>query len=390
MKFFDVDLHVSVVEDVDTQFRALGHTIDIHMMSGHNWVTGRPKASAGTGPGVNGKIGVGSLNMDSWEQFFDDILPSSRNFFLDKSARWSHDNEKLLASYDGYVVTYPPALAMLYEHAPGHTVLNIPIRYEDFRKSNSYISANPAAWSEFNRRLKSMHDAGKLIVVANNLYDKAYFEYFTGLPCRHISSTCDYIDSMAPKWSPRGGKTLLAFGQKTGCQKVGEELSNVKYVRDVLTGQYTHEEIIRSPGIVWIPYNCSIMSFFEHYWLNIPMFVPTQNFLDALRMDKFALQEMTWHQSMLNGSNLPRSIFNTGSLPDPHTLFGILEWMPLYDFYNVEEFPHLIYFDSWTDLADKIANTDLDPISKAMEKQNLVRRERNLKSWMQVLANVKR
>ncbi len=265
MKFMNVDLHVSVIEDVETQFKALGHTIDIHMMSGHNWVTGRPKASAGTGLGSGGKIGVGSLNLNTWESYFDDSP------FFNKSIEWRNDNKALLASYDGYVVTYPPAFALLYENLPGHTILNIPIRYE-----GPHFTNDPNAWRAFNDVLKNMYEAGKLTVVANSLYDRAYFEYFTGLPCSYISSTCDYVDTMAPKWNPRGGK-LLAFGEHSGCRAANKAVPDVLFVRDVLP-QYRLEEISMARGVVWIPYNCSIMSFFEHYWLNIPLFVPSNNY----------------------------------------------------------------------------------------------------------------
>lgn len=384
-RFLNIDLHCSVIEDVDTQFRALGHTVDIHMMSGHNWVTGRSKASAGTGPEPNGKVGVGSLHLDSWGSFFDDIVDdvSEIGVIYDKAYQWYYDNKATLSKYDGYVVTYPPAFALLYEHAPGHTILNIPIRYE-----GPHFTNDPKAWNEFNTRLRCMHDTGKLTVVANSLYDKAYFEYFTGLPCKYISSTCDYVDTMGPKWSPRGNK-LLAFGEHSGCRVANKAVPDVLFVRDVLP-QYRHEEIAMTRGIVWIPYNCSIMSFFEHYWMNIPMFVPTRYFLESMRMDGLALSQLSWHKSLFDGSNLSRVDSDFGRFIDPHTDVGMLQWMPLYDFYNIEEFPHITYFDSWADLADKIKTTDLESISKLMAEQNVVRKSENLKKWADVLANVKR
>lgn len=380
MKFFNADLHVSVIEDVATQFKALGHDTDIHMMSGHSWVTGRPKASAGVGAGPGGKIGYGSLNLDTWESFFDD------GPLFGKAGAWALENAAALSGYDGYVVTYPPSFALLYKNLPGHTIMHVPIRYD-----GPHFTNDPRAWRVFNARLNEMYDRGKLTVIANSLYDALYFEYFTGLSSRYISSTCDYIDKLTAKWSPRGGKTLLAFGEHSGCREAAQKLANVVFVRDVLPGRYTHEEIIRSPGIVWIPYNCSIMSFFEHYWLNIPMFVPTKEFLHQLWLDKLALSQLSWHKSMTSYSNVPRSsAAKLGRFADPHTLEGVQQWMELYDFYNANEFPHLIYFNSWADLAFKIVETELGPVSKAMEQQNVVRRERNLKAWAEALTNVKR
>lgn len=380
MRFFNIDQHVSVIEDVKTQFRIFGHSVDSHLMSGHFWALDQVRASAGTGPGADGKVGYGSLNLTTCNR--DDFFDDAPGFA--KAAAWREENKTALSSYDGYIATYPPQFALLYEGLPGHTILDIPVRYE-----GPCFASEPASWQEFNLRLAQMSDNGKLSVVANSRYDAVYFEHFSGLPATYISSLCDYIDRFAPKWCDRGGKTLLAFGEHAGCRAAAKELPNVVHVRDALAGNYTHEEIVRSPGIVWIPYNVSIMSFFEHYWLGIPMFVPTTNFLTLLYRDKLALSQMTWHKSMIAGSDI-EAFPHDDSKRDPHTFAGMLLWMRLYDFYNEKEFPHIVYFDSWDDLKVKIAETDLVDVSVKMMGQNALRRVQNTRKWERVLSRVKR
>ena len=181
---------------------------------------------------------------------------------------------------------------------------------------------------------------------------------------------------------------LLAFGEHAGCRKAQELIPRVRFVRDVLGGRYLHSELVRSPGIVWIPYNCSVMSFFEHYWLNIPMFVPTKEFLFNLEYHQLALSQLSWRPEETT-SPLPK--IGKINLPDPAfgaSLSNALAWMPLYDFYNEAEFPHLIYFDSWDELRDQIESYDIDKlrlVSAAMAAHNKVREWRNVEKWKLVL-----
>ena len=371
MKFFNMDLHVSVIEDVTTQLRTLGHDVESHLMSGHAWALQKDRARCGSGDGDQGKVGYGSINLNTWELLFDD-MPT-----LALVDQWQRENPQLDA-FDGFIATYPPAFALLYEKFRGHVILDIPVRYD------LHFTRNPDAWRQFNERLAAAQDTGKLTVVANNRYDAVYYTGFTGRHAIHISNTCDYIDRLAPKWSPRGTNKLLAFGEHAGCRAASRAVRNVLFVRDALPQQYLHEELIRALGIVWIPYNASIMSFFEHYWLNIPMFVPSQAFLVRLWESHLALSQLTWHKSLANGSNLRCEV-----VPDPHTREGVVRWMPLYDFYDTEEFPHLTYFDSWGDLQDKIARTEFHVISKRMAEHNVVRKGRNLERWRTILSRIK-
>ena len=300
----------------------------------------------------------------------------------DEIHRWCAQVADELFEYDGFVVTYPPAFALLYDLFDKPIILDIPIRYEQ------HFTERPNAWRAYNDALGCMTDDGRLKVVANNRYDAIYYKYFTGRYAHCISSTCNYIDRVAPKWSPRGTTKLLAFGDYAGCRAAHEAVPDVLFVRDVLGHQYRHDEIIRARGIVWIPYTTSIMSFFEHYWLEIPLFVPSEKFLLQLYDQGLALSGATCHKSMVGGSNLSR----VGTpMPDPHTREGLEAWMPLYDFYDTGEFPHVTYFDSWTDLRVKLTNMrqeDLQETSAKMSVQNALRKSRNLESWRRVLTDL--
>jgi hypothetical protein len=386
MKFFNIDLHVSVIEDLKTQFEALGHTIDSHLLSGHYWALNVPRASRGTG---TSSVGFGTLDVNNWQKIFRDYkgAPDDWDKQLSELHTWAAAHYEELATYSGFITTYPTAFALLYHMFDKPIILHIPVRYD------LGFTERPQAWREFNAWLRRRIDAGKLTAVANNRYDAFYFEHFVGRSCRVIPSTCDYIDRLTKPWSPRPGATkLLAFGEGNGCRELAKHVPDVLFVRDVLPGNYRHDEIVKALGIVWIPYTGSIMSFFEHYWLCMPLFVPSKGFLLKLWNDGLALSEQSWHKPFtpdgLKGSNI-ESAFKSGwsisQNQDPNTRFGVAAWMGLYDFYDTIEFPHVIYFESWDDLKEKIKTADYPSISAAMKKHNEVRKQSSRNAWQSVL-----
>jgi hypothetical protein len=374
MRFFNIDLHSSVITDVKTCLRAAGHLVESHNMSGHTWALGISRASKGIGPGSR-SIGYGSINVDNWESLFHDWPSYAR------AAAWRDENRKELERFDGFISCYPPAFALLYEGLPGKNIIDIPVRYD------LHFTERPTAWRDFNDRLRRQIDEGKLVAVANSRYDAAYFEYFVGRPCRYISSTCEYVDGLTGPWSPGtplASRRFIGFGEHSGCREAADHDRSLRFVRDLFPHNYNHEQITRASGLVWIPYNCSIMSFFEHYWLGIPLFVPSERFLVELWDKGLALSQLSWHRSLYLGSNIEPYLCRPSCL-DPHTRDGVLNWMQFYDFYNRAEFPDIVYFDSWKQMAEVLAESDLENISAAMGATNKVRRKKNLEAWVEVV-----
>ncbi len=73
------------------------------------------------------------------------------------------------------------------------------------------------------------------------------------------------------------------------------------------------DDVTRVRAHVTIPYNASVMSFFEHYWLGIPQFAPTPRFLLALQREGRALSQLTG--TAFAPSPVAR---RGGTLPDPN------------------------------------------------------------------------
>jgi len=375
MRFFNIDCHVSVIEDVSDHLRALGHTVEDHSISGHHWTLGKPRASQGSGPpDRQGAIGYGMVNLSSWKSIFnvfpgDDLRAPSRAWVAERPE---------LRDFDAGIACYPPSFALLYAETGRHVIVDVPIRYE------LPFTHRPDDWRRMNEHLVEGVAEGRMTVAANSCYDAAYYEYFTGQPALHISSTCAYVDRLTSKWQA-GGRCLLAFGEPAGGREAQARVPGVAFVRDVFRRPYEMANIAKARGIVWIPYNASIMSFFEHYWLGIPLFVPSKPFLLDLKSRNLALSQLSWHASDSKGSTLPRV---GTALPDPHTPEGHAAWLDLYDVYNAQEFPFVTYFDSWEHLASLVATHDYERTSADMLAFNALRRANNLRKWQHVVDRV--
>ena len=117
--------------------------------------------------------------------------------------------------------------------------------------------------------------------------------------------------------------------------------------------------------MVLLPYTKSVMSFFELYRMNVPMFAPSLELLVQWERRHSLLKERIYWTAapqplrLANGTPL-----SPNTRDDPAAL---RHWLALCDFYH---FPHITYFDSWPDLLAKLRSADLAATSAAMRAAN--------------------
>ena len=240
---------------------------------------------------------------------------------------------------------------------------------------------------EFNRFLRERYDAGRLILAANNRFDQKYGELFVGRPWRHIPSYCGYTGTTYHR-----RKDVFLYSSRFenyGTYLGGKTLPNVRLKHQALRGRYKWHDLTAFAGIIQIPYNVSTMSIFENYVQNMPMFFPTRGFMCQLRADHpdEVLCESTWMQTSKIGVRSPPELgVPLDNDPNNYTDAAIFaKWLPLCDFYDPEWMPHLIYFDSFPELAMQLRETDLDEVSRLMCRAN-VQRLANIKQlWADTL-----
>lgn len=354
MRIFNLDMHCSVITDDQRQLEACGHQVTSVNLTGHNWVMHLPR-------------------IPKYGTFSGDVI-------------WDYSPDKMmeehpeLKHYDAFLCTYPPLLIRKFEKFGKPMIVHIPIRYD------SWTTDNRERWESWHQWFGDSVRSGKLFVAANSTYDVEYCRYFSGIKPEFIPSMCDYMPHSYTGeldtellWDSRSDKVHSLFTT---------EIKSIKQVRNLYGGRYEWKNLPKHRAIVHVPYNASIMGFFEHYAMNIPLFVPTPDFLVALKFSYGALSEVTDRQTR---NNFPAGSFGKGtfSAPDPNEYNdpeALLWWTQHYDMYNM---PHVIQFESVEDLREKLKTTDLNAVSAAMKESNRIRKIMIVQKWKEFMERVK-
>ena len=349
MKFFNIDLHVSVIEDLRNIFESQGHQIVSWSISGHNWIFDRSATD------------VKVINSKSWKNLDDNKINEFCDIYFD-----------FLKEFDGFVCTYPPAFSLIYERFKKPIIMQIPIRYE------VPFHNKPDQWLKFNDKLRNGIDNNLIFPVANSQYDKDYFEFFVNRECDLIPNICSYTNT---SWNPEINRFLY-----TGRLPLRSDI--IVNINEL--GKYDWSLVSKFKGIIIIPYNCSTMSIFEHYTANIPLFCPSIDFMLELFQNhkNSVLSELTWNQTfnLKQGSSIPCELENDPNMFE--NLDVMKKWIQKSDFYNKDWMPHIVYFDSFEDLSYKLSTTNLVEISNSMKSFNVYRKNKINELWKKKLEKI--
>lgn len=352
MKFFNIDLHISVIADLRKIFTDLGHTVTDKCLSGHHDVVGRKKDY------------YKELSGDKWT-----MMVHKWQF-----KEFANNHAEELAKYDGFIVTYPPVFLMLYEQIGKPIILQMPIRYDYGMHGRA----------DYQRLFFDAIKSGcNTIVSANSLYEKRYFEGFSEIPCYHIPSLCEYTGT---KYSGGTGPALVYSPDKRNAAAVGG------YWRGDLRRGYKWSDLGKFRAVVHFPYQISTMSIFEQYMSNIPMLFPTKRFLEEMYFGGWPGILSQVSNMKLYGS-APKSVmpFNGGIDPNDYkSKETVRYWLDGADFYNGEWMPHILYFDSVGQAKEMLSDiTLLQATSEKMKAANAGRKSRVYKMWEDAINGIK-
>jgi hypothetical protein len=163
----------------------------------------------------------------------------------------------------------------------------------------------------------------------------------------------------------------------------------VGHLREIYTQRYEYSDIVEHPGIIYVPYQVSVMSLFEQYRMNIPLFFPSIDLLTEWHYTYRVVDERTWDGISNNRKNASRILGVLDSnIPDPNNEFdryAIRYWLQFADFY---QWPYITYYNSTDELVIKLTTTNLTEISENMKIYN-IKLKRNLhEQWRQILERI--
>jgi len=351
LRFFNLDLHISVIADVKKIFESFGHEVVDWSISGHTWVFNKKPSR------------VDIVNQYTWYYLDQQMCEAFYERYKD-----------FLEQFDGFIVTYNATFALLYQRLNKPIIIVNPTRYEN------PFTLYPHKWNWINYYLMEGVSSGKITIVSNNKGDQEYLKYYTNIDSTHIPSLCNYTQATYT------GKQK-GFISRTGCwQKMNNKLQIGLIQNNALSEPYTWQDLYDFQGIIHVPYQVSTMSIFEQYTANVPLFFPTKRFLKDLFFncpESGAFAQLSFFQHFQ--VNLPEVPGDFNNLSDPAV---IDRWIELADFYDEENMPYIIYFDSFQELEQLLINTNVQEVSLRMQKHNIQRKKMIYEKWEKVLENV--
>jgi len=129
---------------------------------------------------------------------------------------------------------------------------------------------------------------------------------------------------------------------------------------------YDRTTLVNYAGIIHIPYNISIMSAFEHYAMGIPMFGPSYDLL------------MSWKRQ---GRDVLSELQFPGNLNTPLSD----EWVRLADWYDTDNMPGVMLFDSVKHLHELLDSHDRVKVTEQMKKFHAAKKIKVVTMWRETL-----
>ena len=278
---------------------------------------------------------------------------------------------------------------------------HVPVIFVSSLRYDTTVADDLKGWKRLTMHIESLVDNSHNIVGANNKYDAEYIKYFTGRSVDYIPSFGGYTGY---KYKPSKSRKTFLKARKNYWNLIAKEWEpkyNNRYKQlnatyNLKKGSYDFASVSSFHGVLHMPYEVSTMSFFEHYRMDIPIFVPSARFLVELNIRYHVVFDRTRRagsrakparHSELKAHNSTRAL----KVPDPNNDFNIKAieyWLPLSDYY---QFPHIFYFNSVEHLVDVMHNTSearLFETSAAMRKFNVAHLKQILGYWRRRLVDI--
>lgn len=342
MRFFNLDLHISVISDLKNILVPLGHEVFNWSLSGHNWVFGREVDN------------VEIITAQNWRDIDDTVI----NNFCRKYGDF-------LSTMDCFIVAFPMCFAMIFERYNKPIIALNCVRYDHPFCKPSKVEMR----HKLHECLKRLYQNKLLHVISNNYADLDYFRLGNPtIESRYIPSLCLYTGLGYPK----NGNRFLVYQQQN---------ENVVPVHPLLVkrsqiGHFKWDTIMQFRGIIHIPYEATTMSIFEHISSKIPLFFPSKSCLKTL-CESGAVYFQSDYWRVLENVDTPEDLKDTRSFDF---------WIDRADFYTLEGY---YYYDSIPHLMQMISEFSEDTLydvrSKFVDKRIADAREK----WEKLMAEIK-
>ncbi|MCE5316941.1 MAG: hypothetical protein LLG04_06210 [Parachlamydia sp.] len=355
LTFFNLDRHISVIADVKNIFESCGHKVESWNLSEHTWIFGKAPHRVE----IYNENTAAHLNREMCNQFYE---------------RYREE----LKAYDAFIVTHTPSTALLYEKWHKPIIIVNSTRYEQ------PFTGRQEEWHWLNEYLRQGVESGRIFIVSNNKADQRYLKHYTGLDSELIPSLCAYTHESYT--GTRRGVIFYSWSGKYFIDIAQNAFTFPQWIQNSnLSHSFGWNELYDFEGIVHLPYQISVMSLFEQYTANVPLFFPTKRFLLELyaRHPDIILSQLSFFPLL----KLPMPV-DPADLNNLNNQAVLNFWIDSADYYDDESMPFIQYFDSFADLEAQLVKCNFQEVSQCMHMHNLQRKQEIVERWKTILQKI--
>lgn len=355
LKFFNLDLHISVIADVKYIFEELGHEVTNWSISGHTWVFGKERDK------------VDIVNENTW----GDLSQEQCDRFYERY-------KEFLEGFDAFIVTHNSTFSLLYER------LNKPIIIVNSTRYENPFTRSKHQWERLDDYLRKGVANKKIFIVSNNKGDMNYLLRYSGIQSEVIPSLCLYTQGHYT--GIRDKFNCHALWASADFNRDWEEFYFKTNLFTSLPWGYAWQDLYDLKGVVHFPYQVSTMSLFEQYSACVPLFFPTKEFLFELylKYPDAILSQLSFLRKPDFDAN-PRPVDDLNNVTNPEI---IKEWIEWADYYDTKSMPHIQYFSSFDHLEELLRAVDCQAISQKMKRHANKRKRLAYNKWKHILKQV--
>lgn len=337
-QIFALDLHTSVTRDVSASLLRSKFRLRRWSISSSSYLYREPN------------LKLQHINSENWRD-----LDTSQVKSFNKKYR------AFLDSNDAYLVSYTFSFLQIF------ATYRKPILAINATRYESPYTYSELEFHRLNTLIKDMTKKNLLTIVSNNLGDRDYLRFFTGVDSRYVPSLCEYI----PRMIGSSGKWVVMSRNIDLAKKISLAGKNLVSQHEIYPNGYTHEEFALNVGVIYIPYNISTMRFFELATAGFQIRIPTDRLLMEWCHLPGVLSELSWVQVI----GKPCPIWLAESPADPNWNQFYRWWLQRADWHNLANFENVKFFDSLE---------ELDLASEPSDYEGVHRNHRIRQEWQDI------
>ena len=293
-----------------------------------------------------------------------------------------YKNDEQISLVDAFICSFPASMCEMWMpfnktiiFAPAHRYNLGRCTKGEFLRLNEHLSALASSVNPHH------------VIAALSHYDEEYLRHYTGLSVAPLYSYSGFY-TLGHRYNPTRPE-ILVFGWD---DRFREEITEFKLVyTHKLYRRYELSDLVSHRAIVYRAYSVMSYKLTEFYSLAIPLFMPSMKFYQKVHSfgkDRSSLSAPYCKNPRMdkNMKPHPSSIHPySPNIQGKNDLEAEYYWLQFSDFYY---WPHITYFDNFTDLELKLKQADFNKIHMLMVQEVERKKAALLDTWCKVLKRV--